>query len=438
MSLMTTLTAKLIAIGAMILFLLVPAMMIDGTVSERRSRRDHAVGDIHAAWSRRQQLTGPVLTVPLRVTTGVDKNGKPIVHEYHARLAPESLDVAGAVRTETRKRGIYKTVVYTADLVLSGRFDPPGLEGLPGVPAGTTEVVWERAKVAFGVSDLRGIKDSAELEWAGKRLGLEPGNAGVGALGSGVETPVPAESLRTGKGIAFRLPLALRGSDGLSFAPYGRTTTVSVQSSWPSPSFFGAFLPDSRTVGKDGFKSAWKVLHINRPLPSAWLGDPQLDESEFGVNLLIPVDHYGSVQRSTKYAVLFIFLTFLSFFLTEFSTSRRLHPVQYLMIGSGLVLFYLLLLSLSEHLPFAAAYGGAALSIVALLAGYSKALFGAPVASSVAAGTTGLYAFLFVLLRAEDYALLLGSFGLLFALGAVMYATRRVDWYEVEAPVAGR
>lgn len=433
MSPMTTLTAKLIAIGAMILFLLVPAAMIDGTVSERRSRRDQAVGDIHSAWSRRQRLTGPVLTVPLRVTTGVDKDGKPVVHEHHARLAPESLDVAGRVRTETRRRGIYKTVVYTADLVLSGRFDPPGLEGLAGAPGGTTEVVWERAKVAFGVSDLRGIKDSARLEWAGKELELNPGAAGIGALGSGVETGVPAQTLRSGKGIVFRLPLALRGSDGLSFAPYGRTTTVAVESSWPSPSFFGSFLPDARTVGKDGFKSAWKVLHINRPLPSAWLGDPPLDPSEFGVNLLIPVDHYGSVQRSTKYAVLFVFLTFLAFFLTEFSTSRRLHPVQYLMIGSGLVLFYLLELSLSEHLPFGAAYLLASLSVVGLLAGYSKALFGAPVAASVAAGASGLYAFLYVLLRAEDYALLLGSLGLLLALGAVMYATRRVDWYGLEA-----
>lgn len=433
---MTSLTAKLIAIGAMILFLLVPAAMIDGTVSERRSRRDHAVGDIHSAWSRRQLLTGPVLTVPLRVTTGVDKNGKPIVHEYHARFAPASLDVTGGVSTETRRRGIYKTVVYTADLLLSGRFDPPGLDGLAGIPAGTLEPVWDRAKVAFGVSDLRGIKDTAELAWAGKKLGLEPGNAGIAALGSGVETPVPVETLRSGKGIEFRLPLSLRGSEGLSFAPYGRTTTVAVESAWPSPSFFGSFLPDTRTVGKDGFKSAWKVLHINRPLPAAWVGDPALDESSFGVNLLIPVDHYGSVQRSTKYAVLFIFLTFLAFFLTEFSTSRRLHPVQYLMIGCGLVLFYLLELSLSEHLPFGAAYLLASLSVVGLLAGYSKALFGAPVAASVAAGASGLYAFLYVLLRAEDYALLLGSFGLLFALAAVMYATRRVDWYGVET--AGR
>lgn len=427
---MTTLTAKLIAIGAMILFLLVPAAMIDGTVSERRSRRDHAVGDIHSAWSRRQHLSGPVLTVPILLTKGVDKNGKPVVEEHHARLAPETLDIRGKVRTETRRRGIYKTVVYTADLELSGSFDPPKANL---VTANTGEVQWERARIVFGVSDLRGIKDSAVLEWAGKKLTLDPGNAGVGAVRSGVEAWLPAETLRAGKTVSFRLPLSLRGSDGLSFAPYGRTTTVAVESTWSSPSFFGDFLPDSRSVDKAGFKSEWKVLHINRPLLSFWTGDPQLDESAFGVNLLIPVDHYGSVQRSTKYAVLFIFLTFLAFFLTEFSTSRRLHPVQYLMIGCGLVLFYLLELSLSEHLPFGAAYLVSSLAVVGLLAGYSKALFGAPVAASVAAGASGLYAFLYVLLRAEDYALLLGSFGLLFALAAVMYATRRVDWYGVEA-----
>lgn len=431
---MNSLTTKLIAVGVMILFLMVPASMIDSTVSERRQRRDEAVGGISAAWSRRQALTGPVLVVPVRVTTGFDKNGKPLTQDHYTRLAPESLDVKGTVSTQTRQRGIYRTAVYTAELELSGRFDPPGLEGLAPLGVGRPEVLWDRAKVAFGVTDLRGIKEKALLEWGGRSLELNPGNAGVGAFKSGgVEASVPAESLRTGKGIAFRLPLSLRGSEALLFAPYGRTTTVAVESTWPSPSFFGAFLPDTRTVGKDGFKAGWKVLHINRPLPSAWVGDPELDDSAFGVNLLIPVDHYGSVQRSTKYALLFIFLTFLAFFLTEFSTERRLHPVQYLMIGSGLVLFYLLELSLSEHLGFGAAYAAAAASVVALLTGYARAVFGRPeVTAGAAAGVSGLYAFLYVLLRAEDYALLLGSFGLLAALAAVMYATRRVDWYGAD------
>lgn len=430
---MNSLTTKLVAIGAMILFLLIPAAMIDSTVQERRGRRDGAVGEIHAAWSRRQVLSGPVLAVPVRVLTGHDKAGKPLYAHYDARFTPETLDVTGTARTQTRSRGIYKTAVYTADLALSGRFEAPDFSALNLGGIGAPEVFWERARVAFGVSDLRGIKESASLEWGGKSVTLEPGHAGVQALGQGVEAAVPADALRAGRSVSYRLPLALRGSEGLSFAPYGRTTTVAVESSWPSPSFFGSFLPDTRAVGKDGFKAAWKVLHINRPLPAAWVGDPRLEESAFGVNLLIPVDHYGSVQRSTKYAVLFIFLTFLAFFLTEFSGERRLHPVQYLMIGCGLVLFYLLELSLSEHLPFGAAYLAASAAVVALLAAYAKALFGAPVAAGVAAGASGLYAFLFVLLRAEDYALLLGSLGLLAALAAVMYATRRVDWYGVEA-----
>jgi inner membrane protein len=430
---MNALTIKLVAIGAMILFLLIPANMIDHTVQERRGRRDGAVADIHTAWSRRQVLSGPVLTVPVRVLTGHDKAGKPLYAHYDARFTPETLDVAGSARTQTRRRGIYKTAVYTADLALSGRFEPPDFGALNLGGLGQPEPLWERARVAFGVSDLRGIKESASLEWGGKSLPLEPGHAGVRLLGHGVETAVPADALRAGKAVAYRLPLALRGSEGLSFAPYGRTTTVAVESAWPSPSFFGSFLPDTRSVGKDGFKAGWKVLHINRSLPAAWVGDPQLEESAFGVNLLIPVDHYGSVQRSTKYAVLFIFLTFLAFFLTEFAGDRRLHPVQYLMIGCALVLFYLLELSLSEHLPFGAAYALSSAAVVALLGAYSKALFGGGVAASVAAGACGLYAFLYVLLRAEDYALLLGSFGLLFALGAVMYATRRVDWYGAEA-----
>lgn len=431
----SSVTLKLLAVGGMILFLLIPASMIDSLVSERLARRDAAVEEIHAAWSHAQFLRGPILTVPVRVTRGHDKAGKPIYDLVETRFLPENLDIRGAIDTESRYRGIYKTVVYTAKLEMNGRFTPPNFAALN---LGTYEILWDQSKVAFGVQDLRGIKDAVNLVWEGKPLAFEPGIAGVSELGSGLEAAVPGDGLRARKDVSFSIPLNIRGSKGLSFLPTGRTTTVSLRSSWPTPSFNGAFLPDSREIGAGGFSANWKVLHINRSLPSEWTGGADLEASRFGVDLLTPVDSYSSASRSTKYAVLFIFLTFLGFFLIEYFQSRRLHPVQYLMIGSALVLFYLLLLSLSEQIAFGAAYAVAGLAVIVMVTSYAQGVFRRrTVTSSVASILSALYVFLYVLLRLEDYALLLGSLGLFCALALVMYLTRGIDWYGIEASKEG-
>jgi inner membrane protein len=423
-------TGKAFAIGALILALIVPTVLVLGLVSERQSRRDEAVRDIQSAWSGAQTVSGPLLLLPVRVTTRDDK-GRVHTRVEEVFALPDALDVGGDLRTETRHRGIYKTALYTAQLALSGSFTAPDFDAL-GLRGG--EALWDKAEVLIGVSDLRGVKGDGAIRWAGRDVSFDAGSRTVGD-DPALTAAVPAAALAAPGGrIPFALSLSLAGSQSLRFVPVGRTTTVALKSVWPSPAFKGAFLPDSRAVDASGFSASWKVLHINRGLPPASAGAlPALAPSAFGVDFLIPVDYYASVDRAVKYAVLFVFLTFLVFFLIEFFQEKRLHPIQYLMVGAAVILFYVLLLSFSEQMPFPLAYLLASAAVVAVVGGYTHGVFARrPVTAAVVATLSGLYAYLYTLLRLEDYALLLGSLGLLAALALVMYLTRRFDWYALE------
>jgi inner membrane protein len=215
-------------------------------------------------------------------------------------------------------------------------------------------------------------------------------------------------------------------------------TRVGMTSAWPDPSFIGAYLPTSREVGPKGFTARWQIPHLGRNFPQQWIESEvdakALGTATFGVSLLSPVDAYHTIHRAVKYQLLFLFLTFVAFYLFELFSSLRIHPVQYLLVGSALCLFYLLLLSLSEHVGFARAYTIASAAVVALIAGYVRAAFGNARAVPIAVMLIVLYAFLFVLLHVQDYALLVGSLGLFLVLALLMYATRKVDWYQVGRP----
>ena len=429
-----SLTLKALLIGLLMLVLLIPTAFVAVLISGREQRRNEAVNEIHSSWSGPQTLTGPVLSIPVRVSSK-DEKGRITWSTMEATVLPDSLEVSGGVDTEPRYRGIYQTVVYTSRLALSGSFTAPDLAKL-GYPA--ANVLWDRATVTLGLSDLRGVKDSAPLIWAGSKLALDAGS-GPGSVNQGLTAAVPADTVMTpGRKIPFSLDMNLKGSQSLYFVPVGKTTTVALKSSWPSPAFKGLFLPDARTVTASGFDAAWKVLHINRNLPQLSVGGGiDFASTAFGLELMIPVDQYSSAERAVKYEILFVFFTFLAFFFIEHFQTKRLHPMQYLLVGAGVVLFYLLLLSFSEQMPFPLAYALAAAAIVSVVGGYAHAVFArSSITATVVGLLGGLYAYLYTLLRLEDYALLLGSLGLLAALALVMYLTRRFDWYALEAPVS--
>ncbi len=425
---------KTACVGFLILVLMIPAGKVASLIGERQQRRDGAIKEMQSSWSGAQVIDGPLLRVPVRVPS-TDGTGNAVWRVRPLFLLPEQLEVSGDLRTETRRRGIYSAVLYTSTLGLRGFFAAPDLVKL-GLDGG--EVQWDRAVFLLGVSDLRGVKGGGIVEWAGRAVPLEVGEgavAGETALTAAVDAAPAASPARRA---AFAVDLDLQGSQSLRFVPVGKTTTVALKSPWPSPSFRGAFLPETREVGPAGFSARWRILHLNRNLPSSAVDQaPTLATAEFGLDLLVPVDQYASVDRSVKYELLFVFLTFLVFFFVEHFQDRPLHPIQYLLVGAGIVLFYLLLLSFSEHMPFAWAYLLSSAAIVAVIGGYAHGVFGrASVTATVSGFLSGLYAYLYTLLRLEDYALLLGSLGLLTALAAVMYLTRGFDWYAQErAPV---
>jgi len=431
----------MLAIGGLIVLLLIPLMMVGSLVSERQSRRQEATREMAAIWGRPQVLAGPVLTVPYLVHA---RNEKGVVTETttsFARFLPETLKIEGNVDSERRNRGIFEVAVYRTGLHWTGAFERPSFDAWRIAPQ---DVLWQDAYLGIGVPDMRGITSGVGLTWRNRTLQLAPGGGEPELWQSGLKVTVPdLADGKPGDVYAFAFDLGVNGSETLSFLPLGKETTVALKSNWPSPSFNGEFLPARRTVRATGFDALWNVSWFGRSYPQQWreseareLAPAQaLSASAFGLQLFQPVDAYQKTERSTKYGVLFLVLTFLTFFLYEQFNPFSLHPVQYLLVGFALCLFYLLLLSISEHAPFGLAYLAASAATVLLIGGYSVAILRGALRAllmTVVLGT--LYGYLYVLLQLEDYALLLGSVGLFLILALVMYLTRRIDWASPRRP----
>jgi inner membrane protein len=435
-SIRSSLLLRLISLGILALLLQIPILMIGRLVSERQERRQEAVTEVSSKWGNAQTLTGPALVIPYtrRVTeilAGGRENTR--VETRNMIFLPERLDVRGSIVSESRRRGIFSVPVYKLGLTFEGEFTRPNITELGVEPA---DVSWDRAYLAVGISDVRAIQEETAVSWNGRKVSFLPGTEAFPASAGGIhaEVGVPAESDR----LAFSFPLSLNGSLGIYLTPFAQQTTVELQSNYDHPSFQGNWLPTERSVSADGFKARWSIPFLGRNYPQAWKDETAMgaaiDASRFGVDLVNPVDHYRMADRSVKYAGLFILLTFATIWLIEILAGVRVHPIQYLMIGGALCLFYLLELSLSEHLGFPLAYSIASLAVIGMIGWYCvMVLHRLRRAFIVGAGTTLLYGYLYILLMNEDYALLIGSIGLFLVLAAIMFVTRRVDWYGAGA-----
>jgi inner membrane protein len=422
---------KSVLVGILVLLLLIPLSMVGGLIAEREGTRASAEQEVRGKWGSEQTLGGPVLLVPY-LTRATDEKGRIHVATSCAILLPRRLEVDGELQPEIRYRGIFEVPLYGARLDFRGAF---ALDDLAELKIAEQDVRWSDAVLSVGVPDPRGIRRAARLRWNDAEVDLEPGAGPASVFPSGIHagvgkllgtTPGPAQS--------FQFGLELNGSGRLALLPVGRDTEVKLASSWPDPSFTGAFLPDRRTVTASGFEAEWQLYYLGRSYPQQWkAGEVDrnvLQASAAGVDLILPVDMYQKTTRSAKYGILFLALTFGAFFLYEILGRLRIHPFQYLLIGFALVLFYALLLSLSEHVGFDRAYAVAALGTVGLIVGYSGfVLGGASRVAGMGALLGGLYSYLYVLLQLEDYALLLGALGLFVTLASVMWITRRVNWY---------
>jgi inner membrane protein len=476
---------RMVATAILAGLMTIPVSFIDDLTNERYDRYSQAVNGISWTWGASQTLAGPLLSVPYTVryqlsetvplsavelaleqSRSSDRTTKEVLRTVEdsrvAVILPDDLQVEGHVDTELRSRSIYSTLVYTADLTVSGSFSKPDLSGLrPHI----SEVHWDKATLAVGLSDTKAIRGVSELDIAGQKHKFLPGSGGLKALPTGFSSPVDMSYASDGEPAGFRFDISVGGTTGLFFAPLGVNSRFRLSSSWPHPNFSGSGLPTNREITPKGFTAEWDIPNLVRNYPqlddmekwenvntvenfSQYMTEKNeqighnLLEYTAGVEFFEPIFHYSLLIRSTKYAVLFIALTFLGVMIFENYSIRlnlaRLNIAQYCIIGLGLSLFYLTLLALSEHLGFTPAYLIASAINVVMTSGYVLAALRRAQPAVLTAGVQAiLYAMLFFILRMEDYALLAGTALLLLAMAALMIATRNINRPEPEEPQAG-
>lgn len=413
----------------------VPLFFVFIALMDRQEYARTASADIARGWGGAQTIGGPVLAIPYVVTESQRNSDGAITTVDVRRVAvflPKTLNANAITQTQTRSRGIFDVNVYTAEIGLNGTFGAPNFNELGFTPK---SIAWDQAVLLLPILDLQGLSENVSVTWGAAKtvVPFRPGLLAELAAYSGINARVALTA--SGGETPFSIAIKLRGTSDLQFSAAGETTEVAAKGNWPHPSFQGNFLPVTREISSEGFSAAWKVPHLARNLPQAsptpdnLLGG--LHSASFGVSFHQPVNFYLLVERALKYAILFIGLAFLSFFLIETLSGARIHGVQYLLIGGAQVVFYLLLLSLAEQIGFDLAYLAAAASTVVLISFYAlSALKSAMRGLVVFAVLSVLYALLFLLLKQEDYALVIGASAAFSAIAVTMYVTRNVDWYR--------
>ncbi|MCP5159099.1 MAG: cell envelope integrity protein CreD [Gammaproteobacteria bacterium] len=431
---------KIVLIFLVTLVLAMGLARISFLVSERMARRDGVVAEIAASTARDQVLIGPVLVVPytriVKTLKPADQDTEKMV-EVEKRssdrlfLLPAELEIQTGLHTEPVRRGLYQAVVFGANLTFKGRF---AAEGAPIQFGPNEQILYGEPRLVIGISDPRGILRAPALHWAEQRLDFLPGT-GEEQMANGIQARLHGLDPQQSWTADFTFSLDLRGTQSISMAPVGDATRIAMRGGWPHPSFFGQFLPEAREVTPEGFTAAWSTTRLATNMDyhlNTWLRNNQHLDGLIGVRFIEPADSYVQSDRALKYGLLFIGLSFTAFFLFEVLKRLAIHPLQYGLTGAALVLFYLLLLSLSEHIGFAPAYAIATVGCVALVSYYLIHVLGGMVwGLGFGALLGGVLGILYVLISLEDYALLAGSCTLFGFLALTMVLTRKVDWYQL-------
>lgn len=415
---------KVIVVGILALIMIIPISMIESIIMEREKNQKNVQDEISEKWGGSQHLVGPVLVLPYEVeATSVDS--KPYIDKIY--ILPNDFHTIGEIAAEERSRTLFKTLVYQSDLKVNGKFSLPDYSGLNINPE---KIHWQDAYVLIGVTFMQGIKNKIEFIMNGKAQKVLPGVKPNSMISSGLTINTPLDI--TIDNYDFNFDITLNGSEGFYINPIGKTNRIQLKSDWNTVSFDGNFLPTERTIDKNGFDARWDVFDYNRNYVQSWIGDnSMLQPSSLGVDLKFPIDKYQMTMRSVKYAIIFIALTFVVFFLVELLSKKRIHPVQYLLVSSALVLFYTLLLAISEHLSFGLSYLIAAFATTTLITAYATTMFkNTKQTAMMGIFITALYIYLYIILQQENMALLFGAIGLFVALAVVMFVLRKVDWYK--------
>ena len=414
-------SVKLVVIILISLVFLIPQIIIQNLIDERNLTMEEASSDIKEKSGGPNNVSGPYIKLTEIATSENETPDENKTDEY-CYILPESLEITGNLEASFLHRGIFEYPVYEVPLVISGEFV------LPKEFESKRDKQWdfEKAYVRLGVSTLQNVRDNVVISLDGQKVSMQPNNSAV------LECEVDLLRLLDGKTVKFSIDLPLKGAESLKFKPFGRTTTVNLTSNYATPSFNGSYLPDEREVTANGFSASWKVLSINRDYPQIFPKfETNIYNSTFGVELIVPVEQYQQTTRAVKYSMLIILLTFATVFFFETRKAKPIHPVQYLLIGSALIVFYTLLLSFSEHISFSLSYLISAVMTVGLIVAFVATIMkDFKTTLGLGALLVLLYAFIYVLLQLESYALLVGSVGVFIIIGAAMFGSRKIDWYK--------
>ena len=442
------LAIKLGIIGFIALLLLIPLQMISGKISERSSFLEEAKREVAHSWTGSQKVLGALIVVPYEVHEDVvvinnvsKEQNKSIKKTLHYKLViPNKLTLKANIKNSMRHKGIYNVPVYTSSINIDGQVSNDSLMKVMGainaIESEGKKVIIKNPYFSMVLSDPRGINSIPTLKWEDENIPFNPGSE-LETYVNGLHAQLPSFDLKKTTDISFSYQLALRGMEKLSFIPVGVETKLNVESKWPHPQFIGSFLPTESKIDSNGYVADWNVTsfasNIFDKIENCENGDcSDLFYSAIGIKHIETVDVYLQSERSVKYGMLFIGLSFITFFIFETLMKLPIHPIQYGLVGFANATFYLLLISLSESIAFGFAYLIASICCSALLLLYLKPVLKKAKYAYVFSGVlSALYGVLYIIISLEDLALMMGSILIFTALAIVMYSTRNIDWYQV-------
>ncbi|MDR2717582.1 MAG: cell envelope integrity protein CreD [Treponema sp.] len=425
----------------LILILLIPIVMIRSLINERSHRAGDAEESIMEAWGSEFTLYGPVVRIPVvereEIKTKTEKEGEKIeiiTRNYALWITPKNVNIQTDLSAQKKRRGIFSVALFSGNVSLSGNFT---LERAKDELKQNQTMYPEQAEIIIGLASQKGIRRIIKADWNGSELFFKPGNrnfwSGYSTIdGINAASPFNATGVNT-----FDFQFAVQGGKSIRALPIGEITQAHVQAGWPSPSFQGGFLPTTYTLSENGFDAEWEISYLSRSIPLFWFtnergeyeGKMYLKGELFGVDFFKPLDHYTLNERAVKYAVLFLVIPFLTLFFLEVFSQKSIHPAQYLLSGLANIIFYLLLLSISEHLSFSVAYLIASAALTGMMTLYARSLVETWARSAYMGLVMALlYLILYLTLNAEDWALLIGSIVAFMITGVVMFLTRKLDW----------
>lgn len=421
---------KLGVIAIIMLALLIPSFWIQNLIQEREGYQSQVIREVSNQWSTDQLVQGPVLVLPYKkpvLATATDKEKAAANGTIY--ILPQNLQIKAGIKTGLLKKGIYEVTVYNSNINVKGSFSKPDINNLGIDPA---SILYDKARLVFSISDMKGLKNNPTVNISGQNYSPEPATESNSPFNTGLEVKFP---LQKDQDFSFNYQLDIKGTNNLSFTHLGKTTDVEINSDWANPVFDGRYSPDHRTVTDKGFNAKWHLLYYNRPFPQQWADRDSLltgsrsQEVVFGVKMQLAIDQYRQIMRTAKYAALIILLTFISLFLTELIRKQRIHLFNYILIGAAMVVYYTLLLSLSEQMGYNWAYLVSSVATIALIGTFTASLLKNKQAAALFTLILSVfYGFIFIIIQLEELSLLVGSIALFAIVAILMYFSRKINW----------